>query len=204
MNGDSAAGSALQWEPIEAPGAELAFLRNFIPMSDADDLFAALRADVSWRQDFITIYGKEHLVPRLQQWYGNPGIFYTWSGIRLRPEPWTEQLLDIRGWVERASDASFNTVLLNLYRNGSDTVSWHSDDEPELGRDPIIASISLGVERDFKLRHRRKEHPDVNLPLGHGSLLVMSGKTQENWLHSIPRRKRVSAERINLTFRTII
>lgn len=194
-----------EWERFDLPDADVRLLRGLFTHQEGAALFAELRTGVSWRQDKIRFYGKEHDLPRLQQWYGDPGLTYTWSGIRMTPEPWSPLLLKIKERVERFAGASFNTVLLNLYRNGSDTVSWHTDDEKELGVDPIIGSVSLGAERDFLLRH--SGHPelgDVAILLPHGSLLVMGGATQSCWKHSLPRRKRVTGERINLTFRRML
>jgi alkylated DNA repair dioxygenase AlkB len=141
----------------------------------------------------------------LQQWFGDAGLNYTWSGIRMEPLPWTSILDEIRSRAEEAAKERFNTVLLNLYRTGDDTVAWHSDDERALGPTPIIASVSLGAERDFVLRHRdRDDVEEVKIVLPHGSLLLMQGKTQAMWKHALPRRRGVTSERINLTFRRVV
>ncbi len=193
-----------RWENIELPDAEVRILRGFYSDQEADALLRELRESVQWRQDKIRFYGKEHNLPRLQQWYGDPEATYTWSGIKMVPEPWSPLLLKIRKQVERSAEASFNSVLLNLYRDGNDTVSWHADDEEGLDAQPIIASLSLGAERDFKLRHNSRTDVGVaTISLSHGSLLLMAGPTQVCWKHSVPKRKRVKSERINLTFRNM-
>ena len=191
-------------ERIELEDGEVTLVRGFFSASDGWELFADLRESVTWKQDEIKMFGKVHLVPRLHQWYGDPGTVYRWSGIEMRPEPWTARLEAVRRRVEARAGSRFNSLLLNLYRNGDDTVGWHADDEPTLGRRPVIASLSLGATRDFVLRPvggdgRQKKR---TLALEHGSLLLMSGDTQSNWQHCVPRRKRVKDARINLTFRS--
>lgn len=193
-----------RWERIDAPDADVRMLHGFLDRPEADGLFRTLRDTVNWRQDTIRFYGKTHPLPRLQQWYGDPVLTYTWSGIRMTPEPWSPTLLEAKRRVEEMAGLEFNTVLLNLYRNGEDTVSWHADNEKDLGRNAVIASVSLGAERDFVLRHQtRKDIKDVTIPMAHGSLLLMAGTTQQAWLHSLPRRKGVKEPRINLTFRRV-
>lgn len=147
------------------------------------------------------MFGKEHDIPRLQQWYGDPGQVYVWSGIEMQPLPWLPEILEVRDAVQRATKRKFNSVLLNLYRDGNDTVGWHADDEPGLGLSPFIASLSVGAEREFVLRRNEDKTVKISVPLSHGSLLVMAGETQGNWQHAVPRRKRVTEPRINLTFR---
>jgi alkylated DNA repair dioxygenase AlkB len=191
----------LQWERVDAVDAEIALVRGFIGALDADALLQRLIDETPWRHDRIKMFGVEHNLPRLQQWFGDEGRTYTWSGIRMDPLPWTDTLLGVRRRVEAVVRASFNSVLLNYYRDGEDTVGWHADDEPELGRAPVIASVSLGAERDFLMRHNTDADPRVRLVLPHGSLLVMSGPTQRFWQHTLPRRKSVRDPRINLTFR---
>jgi alkylated DNA repair dioxygenase AlkB len=183
--------------------AEIFLHHGFLSNQEAEAFFVALRREVPWRQDRIKFYGKEHPLPRLQQWYGDPQLAYTYSGIRMTPEPWSPLLLSLKQRVEATSKSSLNTVLLNLYRDGNDTVSWHADDEPELGPTPVIASVSLGATRDFVLRHKTRKELEVTIALQHGSLLVMAGETQSHWRHSLPRRKGRVGERINLTFREV-
>lgn len=152
----------------------------------------------------MRFYGKEIDIPRLTAWYGDPGKSYTYSGISMPPLPWTETLRAIKSRIEGVVHAGFNSVLLNCYRSGKDGVSWHSDDEPELGPQPIIGSLSLGGTRVLQLRHKiRKYLPRVELALGAGSLLVMRDQTQRYWQHRIPKTKKSVAPRINLTFRVI-
>lgn len=192
------------WEVLTLPDGEARLLHGFIKDPEAALLFRALRDRVAWRQDTIVVYGREHPLPRLQQWYGDEGLTYTWSGISMSPEPWSAELRGLKNRVDVVSKNVFNTVLLNFYRDGKDAVAWHTDDEPELGPEPIIASVSLGAERDFVMRHRhRRDVPDQHIPLPHGSLLLMSGATQKNWLHSLPKRRGVMEARINLTFRRV-
>lgn len=190
---------------IDMPGADVRLMRGFLGQEEAHRAFDAVRQTTRWRQDKITIYGKEHDVPRLQQWFGDAGMTYIYSGIEMRPEPWTPLLLDIKAKVEKECDCSFNSVLVNLYNDGNDCIGYHADDEPTLGERPTIASVSLGAARDFLMRPTMPEAASlVSILLGHGDLLVMAGDTQKNWIHSLPRRRRVTEARINLTFRTFI
>lgn len=194
--------SGPEWERFELPDAEVRLLRSLFSAQESTALLRELRTSIQWRQDKIRFFGKEHDLPRLQQWHGDPGLTYTWSGIRMSPEPWTPLLLQVKERVEQFAGTQFNTVLLNLYRDGNDTVSWHTDDEEELGPRPVIGSVSLGAERDFMLRHNeRSELNNVKISLPDGSLLLMAGSTQTHWKHALPRRQRVVTERINLTFR---
>jgi alkylated DNA repair dioxygenase AlkB len=170
---------------------------------EATRLLRELRAAVDWQQEEILIFGQRRLVPRLVAWHGDPGARYVYSGTEHRPQPWTSTLEDIRDRASALAGVAFNAVLLNLYRDGRDGMGWHADDEPELGRNPVIASVSLGAERRFCLRHRRRRDLKVDLPLPHGSLLCMSGATQHHWLHALPKTSRPTGERINLTFRQV-
>jgi alkylated DNA repair dioxygenase AlkB len=171
--------------------------------SEADALYAELRHAVDWRQESVLIFGQRRLVPRLVAWHGDPGARYTYSGTDHEPEPWLPALERIRDRAAALTGAEFNAVLLNLYRDGRDGMGWHADDEPELGRNPVIASVSLGAARRFCLRHRRRKDLRLDLPLPHGSLLCMGGATQHHWLHALPKTQRPAGERINLTFRRI-
>ena len=170
---------------------------------EASRLFDALRAGIHWFQEEILIFGQRRRVPRLVAWHGDPGASYVYSGTDHHPEPWTPELEYIRSRVRELSGAEFNAVLLNLYRDGRDGMGWHADDEPELGRNPVIASVSLGATRRFCLRHRRRRDLRLDLPLPHGSLLVMGGTTQHHWVHALPKTQRPVGERINLTFRRV-
>lgn len=175
--------------------------RAFAP-DDAAQLFEALRTGIRWQQEEIVIFGERRRVPRLVAWHGDPGASYRYSGTDHAPAPWTPTLERIRAEVMRLCGARFNAVLLNLYRDGRDGMGWHADDEPELGRNPLIASVSLGSTRRFCLRHRRTGRR-VDLDLPHGSLLLMGGATQHHWLHALPKTRRAVGERINLTLRRV-
>lgn len=167
---------------------------------DADRLMAALMRDIAWRQDEATVMGRRLPIPRLQAWHGDGE--YVYSGLRLAPERWTPDLLVLKGIAEEIAGESFNSVLINLYRDGRDSVAWHADDEPSLGHNPVIASISLGAVRRFQLKHKvTGERIDLDLP--HGSCLVMAGTTQHHWRHQIPKTRRPIGPRINLTFRRL-
>ncbi len=169
---------------------------------DYVQLLARLVADSAWRQEEITVYGKTYRQPRLSAWYGDLG--YSYSGIRLEPEPWTATLQAIRQRVETLTGHSFNSVLLNYYRDNNDRMGMHSDDEKELGPRPVIASLSLGAERSFLLRHKTRKNLGIKLPLPAGSLLLMSGDLQRHWRHGINSQRQACGARINLTFRRII
>ena len=189
------------------PGASIRYIPDFLDDRDQQRIHQQLRQQMQWSQQHITVFGKRHLIPRLEAWHGDRGAFYRYSGTDHSPYPWTAALDQIRNRLKSfREDLQFNSVLGNCYRNGEDAMGWHSDDEPELGPDPCIASISLGAPRDFRMKHRtRKELDPVKISLQPGSLLIMEGETQQHWLHSIPRRrgKNAVSERINLTFRNI-
>ena len=156
--------------------------------------------NLAWRQDEITLWGKTHPVPRLQAWYADSGLSYTYSNIRLEPVTFTPELLHIRRKLEQLCGVDFNSVLCNLYRSGADKNGWHRDNEPELGVNPTIASISFGEVRKFSLRHREtKEKVDLLLPSC--SLLLMRGRTQHHWEHQLAATKKQIGVRLNLTFR---
>jgi len=193
------------WDYVDLPDAHIKFMPDFIDHSEQETLLAKLLSEIPWRQDYISMFGKRHPLPRLQQWFGDEGLSYKWSGILMKPLPWTPMLISLRRRVEAAVDGvSFNSVLLNRYRSGNDTVAWHADNERDLGPEPVIASVSLGARRDFLLRHAlRGDVPQFSISLSSGSLLLMTGRTQQCWEHSIPRRKGVNSERVNLTFRQI-
>lgn len=162
-----------------------------------------MQKELDWRQDEISLYGKQILIPRLQAWYGDKESFYQYSGLSLTPTPWTERLLILKKKVENNLECSFNSMLANLYRDQKDSVSWHSDDEQELGLRPTIASLSFGAERVFQLKHK-KTGERFKLPLQSGSLLIMAGDTQRYWQHAVLKQQRHIGPRINLTFRKII
>jgi alkylated DNA repair dioxygenase AlkB len=188
-------------ECFSLPDAELAYLSNFYDAAACEKLLRRLLAETPWRQDTINFGGKAVAVPRLQAWYGDR--HYGYSGLKFPPLPWTDLLLDIRDKISTATQLPFNSVLLNYYRNGNDSVAWHSDDEHELGPDPLIASLSLGAARRFELKHRTLKRTKLNLWLDNGSLLLMGTGLQQNWQHQLPKDAGVAAPRINLTFRFI-
>ena len=172
-------------------------------LDEAGRLFEELRDQVRWREEEILIFGQPRLVPRLVAWHGDPGATYVYSGTDHQPEPWIPSLDRIRDRVHELTGTHFNAVLLNRYRDGRDGMGWHADDEPELGRNPVIASVSLGATRRFCLRHRRRKDLKLDLPLPHGSLLCMSGATQHHWVHALPKTRVPVGERINLTLRRV-
>lgn len=168
------------------------------------ELLARLINETPWRCDDITVFGKTYPQPRLVAWYGEPDACYTYSGIRHQPLPWTATLLAVREIVETLSKARFNSVLLNYYRDQNDSMGLHADDEPELGDQPTIASLSLGQERSLYFKHRtRNDIRNFILPLPSSSLLIMKGQTQRNWKHGMRKLKRRCGARLNLTFRLI-
>ncbi|MEJ6621187.1 MAG: alpha-ketoglutarate-dependent dioxygenase AlkB [Opitutae bacterium] len=189
----------------DLPDAEIRYFPTFFTPSKAEFLLDQLLRTIEWKQNTIKMYGKENPVPRLEAWYGDKGKSYAYSGIKMEPRPWTDDLLFIKKSIEAKAGVIFNSVLINYYRNGQDRVAWHSDDEKELGRNPIIASVSLGAERNFKLRHKHYKSNDQKeqIILNHGSFLLMEGTTQHNWMHEIPRTAKPIGPRINLTFRII-
>ena len=190
---------------LDLPDANLEYFPDMYEERHATRLFDALIKKVEWVQNTIRFYGKESPVPRLEAWYGDAGKSYTYSGIRMDPKPWIEELLEIKKAIEPIAGTQFNSVLINYYRDGQDRVAWHSDDENELGTEPIIGSVSLGAERKFKLRHKGFDENgrQAEIMLAHGSLLLMKGTTQHFWKHEIPRTARPVGARINLTFRVI-
>lgn len=188
---------------IKIPDADIEYHQGFIPAQLALDYYYQLKQDLLWREDSIVMYGKLIPIPRLQAWYGDAGVDYTYSNLTLSTVTWTPLLAKLREQVCLHCQHQFNAVLANQYRDQRDSVSWHSDDEPELGKHPVIASLSFGGERDFQLRHNQSKQK-LNLPLAPGSLLVMKGNTQSFWQHCIPKRTRQISPRINLTFRKIL
>ncbi|MGG6269673.1 alpha-ketoglutarate-dependent dioxygenase AlkB family protein [Leptolyngbya sp. AN03gr2] len=175
---------------------------NLFDQAEADQLYSELLTDIDWQQDHLKIYGKNVPLPRLTAWYGEKQ--YSYSGIEMQPRSWTESLLVIKSRIEPLSNIRFNSVLLNLYRDGNDSVSWHSDDEPELGKNPIIGSVSFGATRRFSFKHRYDRNlKKIDVELTHGSFLLMAEETQHYWLHQIPKTKKLTMPRINLTFRMI-
>ena len=191
-------------ELLPVAGAELLLWRHVAFGSD-NDLLKQLIKETPWRLEQVTVWGKTYPQPRLVAWYGDDAQSYTYSGITLSALPWTSALLAIKGKVDALCGSSFNSVLLNYYRDHRDSMGFHSDDEPELGPAPTIASVSFGETRPFVLKHRRrKDIADVRIPLPSGSLLLMAGPTQANWRHGIPKQTKPCGPRVNLTFRNIL
>jgi alkylated DNA repair dioxygenase AlkB len=197
--------SLFQSEPIHfnLPDAEIIYFPDFLSKKEADSLFQELLENTPWQQDEITVYGKKHLQPRLTALYGNEGKHYSYSNITMQPHSWTLTLQKIKSLVENISETNFTTVLLNYYRDGSDSNGWHADNEKELGTNPVIASLSLGAERSFQLKHNSDVSQKKTIILENGSLLLMKGTTQHFWKHQIPKTAKPVAPRINLTFRII-
>lgn len=167
------------------------------------DINAMPFTNIAWHQDTIKMYGKEHRLPRVSAWYGDSDRPYTYSGITLQPKTWTDKLNQLRDELEKICKRRFNSVLCNWYRSGEDHISWHTDAEKELGKNPMIASVNFGESRRFLLRLTDNHDVKVEIPLHHGSVLVMAGELQHHWQHSVPKQKKVKFSRINLTFRTI-
>lgn len=186
------------------PAADLRYAPAFLPRDRADTAMAALLEEIPWQTHHLRLFGRTVAAPRLSCWIGDADAAYAYSGTRFVPHPWTPTVAALRDELAARLGLPFNSVLANLYRDGRDSMGWHNDDEPELGPDPVIASLSLGAERAFRLRPRsRGEEPALSLDLAHGSLLLMAGATQRHYRHALPRRLRVEGERINLTFRRI-
>lgn len=189
---------------IDLPGAEAALHAGWLPDDAASALQSALLAGVPWETHRIRLFGREVASPRLSCWIGDPDASYRYSGTLFQPRPWPAALLPIRERLAQELGVDFNSVLANLYRDGRDAMGWHGDDERELGRRPVIASLSLGARRRFVFRRRDDPSARQVLELPHGSLLVMAGDTQRLYRHALPRTARPVAARINLTFRRIV
>lgn len=188
---------------FDLPNAAIVYYPNFIDLDQSNLFFNRLLQEVPWQQDEIIVYGKNHQQPRLTALYGNEGKPYAYSNIIMHPHPWNSLLTYIKEMVEEVCEETFTTVLLNLYRDGKDSNGWHSDNEKELGRNPIIASLSLGAERIFHLKHNTNNDLRQRILLENGSLLIMKGETQHFWKHQIPKTEKEIGSRINLTFRII-
>jgi len=213
---------------IQLPNAELIYIERFFDAKISDrclayflendrlewrttdwkeisaDQLAQIRfSHINWRQESIRLYGKSIPLPRLTAWYGDRGRSYTYSGIECHPDEWNRGLLYLKRKIEESAGIAFNSVLLNWYRNGDDHLHWHADDEAELGPNPVIASANFGETRDFLIRRHDDHSMRLKLPLRHGTLLIMRGEMQHHWQHSVPKRKKVTGSRFNLTFRRI-
>ena len=190
-------------EEIELKDARVIFEPNFISPAEADHLFSTMLETTDWQEHQFNIFGRQYAMPRLTAWFAESDVTYQYAGIRLSPNPWTENLKVIKKKLEERFHAEFNSVLLNRYRSGQDSVDWHADDEIELGSNPEIGSVSLGATRRFVLKRRSEPHETYTLNLNHGSALFMGGTTQHFWRHKIPKTRKPVGERLNLTFRKI-
>ncbi|MCY3551545.1 MAG: alpha-ketoglutarate-dependent dioxygenase AlkB [Candidatus Poribacteria bacterium] len=190
-------------EEISIQDGKLRLYPHLFCPEESERFLPQLKDNVNWRQEEIKLYGRSIPLPRLTAWFGDEGKTYMYSGITVEPEPWTPTLLEIKSRIEEVSHVTFNSVLLNYYRNERDSVSWHSDDEPELGKNPIIGSVSFGDVRTFQLKHKTDKSLTISRDLPDGSYFEMAGSTQHHWLHQIPKRTRKIGPRINLTFRII-
>jgi alkylated DNA repair dioxygenase AlkB len=185
-------------------GAHLELHEHWLTPHEADQALATLRTEVDFQARTIRLFGREVLQPRLVSWVGDSDAAYTYSGVRHLPLPWSPTLAALRDRLRAELGLPFNSVLCNLYRDGADSMGMHSDSEPELGHDPVVASVSLGAERKLLLRHRDgPTHEKLDLLLPHGSLLVMAGRTQHVYRHGIPKLRAPIGARINLTFRVV-
>lgn len=183
--------------------ADVCYYPNFFSKNESGLFFKNLLAETSWQQDEIKLFGKTYDQPRLTALYANNDKPYTYSNLTMHPHKFTTNLLQIKSKVELQTQLQFTTCLLNLYRDGADSNGWHADNEKSLGKHPVIASVSLGASRIFHLKHRHDKSLKHKLLLEPGSLLIMKGKTQEYWLHQIPKTKKKVESRINLTFRIL-
>ena len=194
--------------PTETTWADpaLRMIAGWLNPDAADQLLELCLHTIDWEHPWINVYGRRIRQPRLIAWYGDPQAVYSYSGIRLNPRPWPEFLLALKNRMETTLERKgwFNAVLLNLYRNGRDSVSWHCDNESAMGADPVLASVSVGAPRDFVLRRKRNHARRLKLTLEHGSLLYMGPGVQIDWEHALPRRARIEQPRVNLTFRRIV
>ena len=194
---------APDWQP-ELPGAKLRYYQRFLSVDRANYYFKNFLETIPWQQEDVKVFGKVYAQPRLTSLHSDSLSSYTYSGLTLQPNPMTKTLFELLKLIQTVCQHDFNCVLLNLYRNGSDSNGWHADNEKELGKYPKIASFSLGAARFFHFKHRKIKEQRYKMELHHGSLLLMEGEMQKYWLHQIPKTKRQLEPRINLTFRKII
>jgi alkylated DNA repair dioxygenase AlkB len=181
----------------------LEYKPGFFDLEESREIMKVLLETTPWKQEDQLMYGRIVKTPRLTAWYGDESSYYKFSGSKFTPFSWTEELLMIKERIEPAAGVKFNSVLLNYYRDGNDSVAWHSDDEPELGINPLIASVNFGQERRFDIRHKKDHNVKYSVKLENGSLLLMKGDLQHNWDHQIAKSLKITKPRINLTFRVI-
>ena len=189
---------------LDLQDAELEYYPEFIPKRLADHYLNILLEIPDWKHEKIKLFGKEIFQPRLTALFGESGRNYTYSGLEMHLMPFSGELLAIKAECERYSNNQFNVCLANLYRDGNDSMGWHADDEKELGKEPVIASVSFGAERIFHLKHKQDPTAKHKIRLQHGSLLIMKGTTQQFWKHQLPKTKKTVGPRINLTYRKIL
>lgn len=193
------------FQRLRASDAQLLYTPRLEIGAPTHSVLSELIEQTPWCAESVVVWGKSYLQPRLTAWYGDAGARYEYSGLELDPLPWTPRLFAIKTRVERATDTRFNSVLLNYYRDERDSMGMHSDDEPELGAEPVIASLSLGAARTLVFRHRsNRVRKPIRIELGDGSLLLMHGATQSHWKHGIAKERRPCGARVNLTFRRIV
>jgi alkylated DNA repair dioxygenase AlkB len=180
------------------------YFPKFFEAAMESEIVKELEQNVAWKQEQIRMFGKMIDMPRLTAWYGDEGKIYQYSGLMNTPLPWSEKMLQLKNAIEQRTGTKYNSALFNYYRQGSDSMGWHSDNEPELGRNPTIASVSFGASRVFQFKHRAQKTPNISITLEHNSLLLMSAETQHHWLHQIPKTKKAIESRINITFRWVI
>ena len=194
--------SKLPRDIIKADG-DVIYYGKILNHHDANKYLNALLKNIEWKHDEAIIFGKHIITKRKAAWYGDEEYRYTYSNTTKQALNWTQELFELKVLVEELTKVKFNSCLLNLYNSGDEGMSWHSDDEKALGTNTVIASLSLGAERKFAFKHKLNKDV-ISIILEHGSLLIMKGSTQSNWLHSLPKTKKVTSPRINLTFRTIV
>ncbi len=188
---------------FKLPNAELIYVPDFFSKQESDSYFKIIETETNWQQDDITIFGKTYKQPRLTALFGETNQPYGYSNIVMHPESFTQSLQILKEKVEEFTNYRFNTLLVNLYRDGNDSNGWHADNEKELGKNPVIASVSFGEARPFHFKHRTIKEQRYKLTLEHGSLLIMKGEMQHYWLHQIAKTKKEIKPRINLTFRRL-
>ncbi|KAI9453513.1 2OG-Fe(II) oxygenase, partial [Russula earlei] len=191
-------------QSVGLPTFLLDYRPGLFPVAESNSLLQTFITATPWQQTIQKLWDKEYLTPRLTAWYGDPGTDYSVSGSLANPLPWTPELLMIKAKVEPLAGIQFNSVLLNYYRDGNDSVAWHSDKESVLGKNPIIASVSFGQVRNFDIRNKANHQEHYAVKLEHGSFLLMKAGLQEHWEHRIAKSARTMKERVNLTFRVVV
>tara|TARA_B100001250_G_C19610892_1_gene704901 strand:+ start:107 stop:730 length:624 start_codon:yes stop_codon:yes gene_type:complete len=194
-----------KYKYIELPNLQIKYYNNYFDKNESSKHFKNLFDNIRWQTDTVNVWGKTFQLQRKIAWYADEGKSYRYSGKTLHPLPWTDDLIEIKYKIEKVTKTKFNSVLLNDYSSGEVGMGWHSDDEKELGTNPLIGSVSFGAERDFYLKHNNNTKiKKLKLNLTNGSYLIMMGETQHHWKHSIPKRMKIKDRRINLTFRKIL